>query len=159
MQPLCSPYIKIVSIGVLAACLPTLKPLLAIALPRVFRSTLSGQTNQYIEYSSRKESTYGQGSAWRKSKVGGIPPPLVAFHKSGNASVFAKETDSDTAALRAEGGTFAPAGRDIELAAYNVTVTAGKMRRDSDSGLPSPVPSEIMGIQTTTVVTQRVDSL
>lgn len=118
-------------------------------LPRVFRSTLSGQTNQYIEYGSRKESAYGQGSAWRKSKAGGIPP----------ASVFAKEMDSDTAALRAEGGSFALAGRDVELAAYNVTVTAGRIRRDSDAGLPSPAPSEIMGIQTTTVVTQRVDSL
>ena len=39
-------YIEL-SIGVLAASLPTLKPLLALILPRVFKSTLSGRTDQY----------------------------------------------------------------------------------------------------------------
>lgn len=177
----------LVSIGVLAACLPTLKPLFAIILPRVFRSTVSGQTNQCVDYGSRKGSTYGVISVWRKSRTGNLPP-----FKSSNAGVFAKEVDSDTAALRTD-GSFASGGRDIEMAAYNVsflspvwgggvplvshlsplkgkndidstilcqvTVTAGRLRRDSDLGSPSQVPRDLMGIQTTTVVTQRVDCL
>lgn len=100
--------------------------------------------------------------------------------------MFAQEVDNDMAALKPE-GSFTSGGRDLELAAYNVsfrrlssrltlevlsggsdtdsilayqvTVTAGSMRRDSDLGRPSQLPRDIMGIHTTTVVTQRVDSL
>lgn len=110
----------LVSMGILAACLPTLKPLLAIVLPGVFKSTLASQSKQYMAYGSRKESVYGPGSAWRKSARVSRPPPPLIF-KSGNASMFDKEMDGDGAALKTGGSGYTSAGTEMELSAYHVS--------------------------------------
>lgn len=76
------------------------------------------------------------------------------FNSSGG--VYVKEFDDDMDALRADdgfttSGSGSP-GRDIEMQrpSYNVSVTGGR----GSSGI-----AYMGGIQTTTVVTQRVDSL
>ncbi|KAJ4389543.1 hypothetical protein N0V93_007013 [Gnomoniopsis smithogilvyi] len=133
-------------IGVLAACLPTLKPLFAMIMPRFFRSSLGSRTNQYKQYGM----STSKGA--KSIKTGHSFP----FHSNGGA--YVKELDDDMDALRAEdsftsSGSASP-GRDIEMQrpSYNVSVTGGGGR--ANAGAP-----HIGGIQTTTVVTQRVDSL
>lgn len=118
-----------------------------MALPRLFRSTLTSRTNQYKQYGG---TTTSKGT--KSAKTGHSFP----FNSSGG--VYVKEIDDDMDALRAEDsftsrGSASP-GRDIEMQrpSYNVSVTGG--RAGGRSGL-----SNGAGIQTTTVVTQRVDSL
>lgn len=116
-----------------------------MVLPRFFRSTLNSRTNQYKQYGvSTSKGT-------KSAKTGHSFP----FNASGG--VYVKEFDDDMDALRADdsfttSGSGSP-GRDIEMQrpSYNVSVTGGRSQRESSA--------YIGGIQTTTVVTQRVDSL
>lgn len=132
------------AIGVLAACLPTLKPLFAMALPRFFKSSFSSRANQYKQYgmSTSKANKSAKAGLSSPYSVGGV--------------IFVKQIDDDMDALRADdsfisSGDRSP-GRDIEMQrpTYNVSVTGGRGR----SGI-----ADLGGIQTTTVVTQRVDSV
>lgn len=152
------------SIGVLAACLPTLKPLFALALPRLFRSTHLANLSTGRQY-GHGDDKYGGLSA-RKSRVGtavlaGKAGKVVVGGGGGGggggAVVYVKDVDGDMTALRgAEDGGFGSAGGDIEMPAYQVSVTGGSPRAGSwlDDAVKKP-----NGIHTTTVVTQRVDSL
>lgn len=127
-----------VSIGILAACLPTLKPLFAMVLPRLFKSTITSQANRYHEYSM----------SGRKSKSGTKTLP--------SGAMYVKNVDDDMAALRTD-GSFGSANGDVEMPTYQVSVTGGSPKPKSVfSGAMQQGPS---GIQTTTVVTQRYDSL
>lgn len=76
----------------------------------------------------------------------------------GGAAVYVKDIDGDMTALRGEdGSSFGSASRDIEMPAYQVSVTGGSPR--AHSWLEDAAHSPTGGIHTTTVVTQRVDSL
>lgn len=105
-----------VSVGVFAACLPTLKPLFALILPRLFNSTFSSRTNQYPGYGSAKVHTHGT-SSWRRSKMMATPP-----FKNGTGGLFVRDTDSDMDALK-KSGSFTPEapGTDVEMMGYNVS--------------------------------------
>lgn len=135
----------------LAACLPTLKPLFALALPHLFRSTLANLSSgrQY-----RADKYGGGGQPTTRSRLG------PAVKAGGVGAVYVKDVDEDMTALTMQGeedrGSFGSAGRDIEMPAYQVSVTGGSPRVDSrlDNVVRTPT-----GIHTTTVVTQRVDSL
>lgn len=140
------------SIGVLAACLPTLKPLFALALPRLFRSTLanlsSGRRQQYRDMygvsarqagTTTSSTTMGKGGGFSGAGGGGI--------------VFVKVDPKDASGVRTDDGSLGSgADGDIEMPAYHVSVTGGSRRKES--GMDGAA-----GIHTTTTVTQRVDSL
>lgn len=131
------------SIGVLAACLPTLKPLFAMALPRLFGSSSSavassGFTGQH--YGKPPHAARPLGS---KSSRGG--------------GVYVQDVDGDTAALRTDGSFASGKDRDIEMPSYQVSVSGGSPKQASvmeDKTWPREA-----GIHTTTIVTQRVDPL
>lgn len=81
-----------------------------------------------------------------------------SFPFNASGGVYVKEIDDDMDALRADdsfttSGSGSP-GRDIEMQrpSYNVSVTGGRGQSESNAAY-------LGGIQTTTVVTQRVDSL
>lgn len=130
-----------VTIGILAACLPTLKPLFAMILPRLFKSTITSQARQYHEYSMSA----------RKSRTGTKTNPTAA-------TAYIKSEDDDTAALRTE-GSFGRTSRELDIPAYQVSVTGGSPKQKSVLSGATPRPQGPNGIQTTTVVTQRYDSL
>lgn len=115
-----------------------------MALPRFFKSTLTSRANQYKQYgaSTSKGTKYTKSGHASTYNVGGV--------------MYIKEIDDDMDALRADynfasRGSGSP-GRDIEMQrpSYNVKVTGGRGRSET---------ADLGGIQTTTVVTQRVDSL
>lgn len=145
-------YIEL-AIGILAASLPTLKPLFARMLPSLFKSTT---TDQYRQGQSGKETgnKYGRSHHSRTltSNAGGM---------------FIKDIDGDLNALRTNGsrGSGGSISGNMELPImYNVTVTGGKqVSRDSEAehaeAMGQRTHSSAGVIQTTTVVTQRVDSL
>lgn len=155
-------YIEL-AIGVLAACLPTLKPLFARILPRLFKSTTSDQSRY-----KNNARTGGNKSA----RTGGTSTNTYGKSRTRNSTagaggMFIKDVDGDLNALRTNGsrastGSAADSG-GLELSTmYNVTVTGGS-KRDSDIertlAMGSMTSNSLSGIQTTTVVTQRVDSL
>ncbi|KAL1848500.1 hypothetical protein Daus18300_013601 [Diaporthe australafricana] len=136
------------SIGVLAACLPTLRPLFALILPRLFKSTLSGRTGQYNGLSGKSI-----GNMYNRSRTGNTAPK-----GSNGAYPYPSDVDSDTDALRGNGSRGSGGGLELPIM-YNVTVTGGK-KGSRESEMRSPARNDsLSGIQTTTVVTQRVDSL
>ncbi|ROV94087.1 hypothetical protein VMCG_08265 [Cytospora schulzeri] len=148
-------YIEL-AIGVLAASLPTLKPLFARLLPRLFKATSSDQyryNNNAMTGAGNTANMYGKSRTRTSTAPGGI---------------FIKDIDGDLNALRTNGsrassGSGAGSGGALELPImYNVTVTGGS-KRDSDIqrtlAMGHMTSSSLSGIQTTTVVTQRVDSL
>ncbi|KAI7776709.1 hypothetical protein LA080_004643 [Diaporthe eres] len=130
------------SIGVLAACLPTLRPLFALILPRFFKSTVSGRTGQYNGLSGKST-----GKMYNRSRTG----------NTAVKSVYPTDGDSDTDALRGNGSRGSGGGLELPIM-YNVTVTGGK-KGSRESEMPATRSDSLAGIQTTTVVTQRVDSL
>lgn len=148
------------AIGVLAASLPTLKPLFALALPRLFRSTLArlSTDRQYRSDKYGGQSAHGARSRGRGASAAAV----VGKGKGGGvgAVVYVEDFDGDMTALRGaeDRRSFGSAGRDIEMSAYqvSVSVTGGSPRAESwlDSVVRAPT-----GIHTTTIVTQRVDSL
>lgn len=72
-----------------------------------------------------------------------------------------KDVDGDMEALRTD-GSFGSIGKDmIEMPRYQVSVSGGRGRRNSDyPSMASEAPPTLSGgIQLKTVVTQRVDSL
>lgn len=130
------------SIGVLAACLPTLRPLFALILPRFFKSTVSGRTGQYNGLSGKSS-----GKMYNRSRTG----------NTGVKSIYPTDGDSDTDALRGNGSRGSGGGLELPIM-YNVTVTGGKIG-SRESERPAARSDSLAGIQTTTVVTQRVDSV
>lgn len=151
-------YIEL-TIGVLAASLPTLKPLFALMLPRLFKSST---TDQY-RYNNQGMSGRNTGNLYGKSHTRTRTRTSTA-----GGGMFIKDIDGDLNALRTTGsrgsvGSFSGGGVDLPIM-YNVTVTGGKKgRRDSvvesTEEVDQRTNSPTGGIQTTTVVTQRVDSL
>lgn len=131
------------SIGVLAACLPTLRPLFALIMPRFFKSTISGRTGQYNGLSGKNT-----GQMYSRSRTG---------NTGGVKSIYPTDGDSDTDALRGNGSRGSGGGLELPIM-YNVTVTGGK-KGMRESEMPVARSDSLAGIQTTTVVTQRVDSL
>jgi hypothetical protein len=140
------------SIGVLAACLPTLRPLFALAFPRFFKSTVTGRTGQYNGLSGK-----GTGKMYNRSRTGNT----TAGKSTNGAYLYPSDGDSDTDALRGAGTLSRGSGGGLELPVmYNVTVTGGKKgSRESEVPVARSLSGSLAGIQTTTVVTQRVDSL
>lgn len=135
------------SIGVLAACLPTLRPLFALILPRFFKSTVSGRTGQYNGLSGKST-----GKMYNRSRTGN-----TAVKSANGPYIYPSDGDSDTDALRGNGSRGSGGGLELPIM-YNVTVTGGK-KGSRESEMPVARSDSLAGIQTTTVVTQRVDSL
>ncbi|KUI57320.1 hypothetical protein VP1G_04632 [Cytospora mali] len=141
-------YIEL-AIGVSAASLPTLKPLFARMFPRLFKSTTS---DQYRYNNNNHMSARNTGNMYGKSRTRNSVAP--------GGGIFIKDIDGDLNALRTNGsrGSEGSGSGGLELPImYNVTVTGGK--RDSSIEHGHTVHNSLTGIQTTTVVTQRVDSL
>lgn len=155
------------SIGVLAACLPTLKPLFALALPRLFRSTLANLSSAGRRGHQQYRDMYGVSARQAGvSVVGGTTTASSATVVAGKGAamagggiVFVKvdpnKKAGDMAALRgSDDGSLGSGGDgDIEMPTYHVSVTGGSPRKEF-----GPVGG-VVGIHTTTTVTQRVDSL
>lgn len=156
-------YIEL-AIGVLAASLPTLKPLMARLFPRLFKST---QADQY-RYDNNDNNNNAMTGAGNTADMYGRSRTRTRNSTVPGGGIFIKDIDGDLNALRTSGsrastGSAAGSG-GLELPVmYNVTVTGGS-KRDSDLERTLAI-GRIMnsnaqnGIQTTTVVTQRVDSL
>lgn len=136
------------SIGVLAACLPTLRPLFALIMPRFFKSTLSGRTGQYNGLSGKST-----GKMYNRSRTGNT----AVKSTTGAPYLYPSDGDSDTDVLRGNGSRGSGGGLELPIM-YNVTVTGGK-KGSRESEMPAARSDSLSGIQTTTVVTQRVDSL
>lgn len=150
------------SVGVIAVCLPTIRPALIRAMPRIFGSLLrshTGQSGRGVTSGRPSRNTYGQADGGSRS------------HPSAFKSAL-RESES-TEGLRPEDlrATSAPRSRmeqDIEFGElessarqpaggprrYSVSVVAGwEPQAGSDlalGGVGRP------GIKTTTIVTQRV---
>lgn len=151
-------------IGVLAACLPTLKPLFALIVPRLFKSSVGGTSRYLSRGGGRPRSSFGGGS-----QFGGGGWPLKSLNKSIStaASPYGKNStlnDSDsTEGLQLEG--MDDRTGDLPIM-YNVVVTGGK-GNESFTDVTSPGTARghgghaaklsSGGIQTTTVVTQKVE--
>lgn len=152
------------AIGVLAACLPTLKPLFARMVPHLFRSTTSDQSrynnNQRTGRSGTGRTGGNASNTYGKSRT--------RNSTAGNGGMFIKDIDGDLNALRTTGsrastGSVTGGGGGMELSImYNATVTGG-YKRDSDVertlAMSNMTSGSLSGIQATTVITQRVDSL
>lgn len=137
------------SIGVLAACLPTLRPLFALILPRFFKSTVSGRTGQYNGLSGKSTA-----KMYKRSRTGN-----TAVRNASGAYKYPSDGDSDTDVLRRDGSPASGGGLELPVM-YNVTVTGGKKgSRESETPVARSDSESLAGIQTITVVTQRVDSI
>ncbi|KAK8097579.1 uncharacterized protein PG998_013065 [Apiospora kogelbergensis] len=150
-------------IGVLTSSLPTLRPLIAAALPRVFGS--SAGRRGYHDYSSNNYYASGLGSmaaARRKERGGGPPPPPPQQPQ---------EVVADDIELALGGNNhhnFDNPGRAAAAApAYSVNVFCGDDREDADgnpSDLRRPAAAakrsgsqRANGIMTTTVVSREYE--
>lgn len=155
-------YIEL-SIAVLAASLPTLKPLMAKLFPRLFKSTQSEQYRNNNNAMTGAEPANTTGNLYGKSRTRNSNVP--------GGGIFIKDIDGDLNALRTTGSSESKrsmtaagsAEQGMELPTmYNVTVTGG-CKRDSDIERTRVMGrlngSSHSAVQTTTVVTQRVDSL
>lgn len=112
-----------------------------MALPRVFKSTLTSRANLY-------KAEEGRSSRGNKSSKSGV---LSQYNAGG--VMYLKDDDEDMDALSPSWASASPgASVEMQTPTYNVSVTGGHGK----GGVPA---GELGGIQTTTVVTQRVDSL
>lgn len=153
--------------GILAASLPTLKPLLAQVFPRFFKSTTSAETDperydRPVTYGRNTGDMYGRSRTTRTR--------TRTRNSTGGGGIFIKDIDGDLNALRTTGsrGSHESGDDGMELPTmYNVTVTGGKKGRAEEleherkqaEAFHHITHSSAGGIQTTTIVTQRVDSL
>ncbi|ROV89608.1 hypothetical protein VPNG_10142 [Cytospora leucostoma] len=154
--------------GVLAASLPTLKPLLAQIFPRFFKSTTSAQTEQE-RYD--RPATYGRNTGDMYGRSRATRTRTRTRNSTSGGGIFIKDIDGDLNALRTNGSRGSRESGDdgLELPTmYNVTVTGGTKGRSSEEVEHERKQAEAFhhithssagGIQTTTIVTQRVDSL
>lgn len=128
------------SVGVLAACLPTLRPIFAKMVPRLFNSSVRHGASGYHFQAA--------GSATRK------PPTYV-----GNGTQKSNASTEELYGTKEEFG-LRNMPRDHEDYAYNVSVSGGKRPADLESPDYKPeirTKTPQTGIQTTTMVTQRVE--
>lgn len=139
------------SMGVLAACLPTLKPLLAPLLPRLFKSSTAGRTgNVYGDYGRRSHATRVPGGGASSTRR---IAPSAHHHKFADHDYYGDMDETNASSGSVGLGA-------TELPVYHVSVTGGGgYDRDAGKGGQRQPGRDVFGIQTTTVVTQRVDSL
>lgn len=129
------------AIGVTATCLPTVKPLLAMALPCVFKSSLTSRAR--VCRAEEAKTSRGQ-------KYGN---PRMSTHSQCHARgvMGPKDVDGDTDALSASWASGSPGpALEMQTPTYNVSVSGGGSR--------DKVPY-FGGIRTITVVTQTVDPI
>lgn len=154
-------YIEL-AIGILAASLPTLKPLFARILPSLFKASTSGPTDQYRPNQYGPYGQYGRNT----NHLYGTQAKSRARNSTVGGGMFIKDIDGDLNALRTHGSRVSEGSDGVEglelPIMYNVTVTGGKNRdsvMEDSEAMEHISDRSLTGIQTTTVVTQRVDSL
>jgi hypothetical protein len=138
-----------VTIAIIAACLPTLRPFFSKLMPRIFASSLgrSSHPSKYGHYIQTPSSHCLRNMP--KSKTQGR----------------SRHSTDDTSTLRGDDGIPLPSpSRSLHPRAYpavSVSIIAGKKSDDHDEEPRSPRRAETVvtnkgGIQATTVVTQQV---
>ncbi|ROT36767.1 hypothetical protein SODALDRAFT_340963 [Sodiomyces alkalinus F11] len=151
-----------VSIAVIAACLPTLRPLFSTLMPRAFAGSSARRTHHphprsgygfgaYVHAGSRLPNSSGSGGGGG----GGTRLGKSALGRSDSTRSLQDRDSIELAASEMKMPSLVPPGGE-----YSISVSAG---RKGDRGVgsrvvgdESPASSVVDGIQTTTVVTQHV---
>ncbi|KAK3359581.1 hypothetical protein B0T25DRAFT_621071 [Lasiosphaeria hispida] len=157
------------SCGILAACLPTLRPIFMAAMPRLFGSSIGSSLR-----SRTMQSAAGRGGDGRSVKGAANPyaPQVGGSGVAGYGPSKESDSTSSTEGLHLERGSSSGGEEDLEFGAlergrgasragprdaatYSVSVVAGSDSAAAEAGREKEAFGG-MGIKTTTVVTQQV---